>query len=227
MARRLTWACGLLLAALPCASAFGDTLAPVTRDQLCVTEGSLAQAPGGQLSVADPAMRAILPGSTGQAAEADFTYLGPTAVTSALGSGEVRQQFGLKLRAADPCNLVYAMWRFAPKAQVVVQVKTNPGQHASSVCHNQGYATVAPSQVWPVAQPAPGEQHRLAAAIVGSTLTVQVDGAPVWEGDLGPDALALNGPVGVRSDNASLTFALLAPTVDPAATGACQAEPED
>jgi hypothetical protein len=220
---RLAWSAAL--AALFSSSAFGDTLSPVTLDQLCVTEGHLT-ATGGQLSVTDASMRAIAAASSGQSAEVQFTYLGPTAVTAALGSGEVRQQFGLKLLAANPCNLVYAMWRFTPQPRVVVQVKSNPGESTSRACGNQGYRTIAPSQTAPVAAPALGAPHRLAATIAGSTLTVRADGVRVWEGELPPGALALDGPAGIRSDNASLTFSLLA-SLTGAAPAGCPTGSED
>jgi hypothetical protein len=219
---------GLPLAALiACGPASpASTLKPVTLDQLCVTEGQVTAAPGGLLAVDDPKMRAIVPASDGQSAQARFTYLGPTASTVALGSGASREQFGLKLRAADPCNLVYAMWRFAPTPGVVVQVKSNPGEHDSSACQNGGYTTISPSRAAPVAAPAPGAAHQLAAAITGQTLTVQVDGATVWEGDLGAAALADAGPVGIRSDNARLTLALLAAPAA-SANAPCKAGSED
>jgi hypothetical protein len=56
-------------------------------------------------------------------AEAHFTYLGSTGNEARLGSGELRRQFGLKLRAEDACNLVYAMWRIEPESKLVVSVK--------------------------------------------------------------------------------------------------------
>ena len=37
------------------------------------------------------------------------------------------------------------------------------------------------------------------------------DGDVVWEGDVGPQALAFDGPVGVRSDNVRVQFKLFAP----------------
>jgi hypothetical protein len=76
---------------------------------LCVTEGAIEQASGNRLSVNVPKMRAFATVATTQDVEARFTYLGKTAGEEPLGSGEMRRQFGLKLRAQDACNLVYAM----------------------------------------------------------------------------------------------------------------------
>jgi len=53
----------------------------------------------------------------------------PLPTQSALGSGAVRVQFGLKLHAADPCNLVYVMCVSSRNQKLVVSVKSNPAQH--------------------------------------------------------------------------------------------------
>jgi hypothetical protein len=39
---------------------------------------------------------------------------------------------------------------------------------------------------------------------------VFADNHEVWQGDVGPDAAKLDGPVGIRSDNARLEFDFLA-----------------
>jgi hypothetical protein len=56
----------------------------------------------------------------------------------------------------------------------------------------------------------PGDTHDFSAEIVGEELHVFVDNAEAWEGDLGPEAQGLKGPVGVRSDNARLALDLKA-----------------
>lgn len=176
----------------------------VERGMLCVTEGELGDAPGHRFSVDAPKMRAYVNRPTTQTIEAQFTYLGPTAKVSPLGSGEVREQFGLKLRAQDPCNLVYAMWRIQPESKLVVSVKTNPGQNTSAECGNRGYQNIKPARSRPVPTIRPGSKHSLRAEMDGENLRVFVDGNLVWQGAAGADALALNGPVGIRSDNARL-----------------------
>jgi hypothetical protein len=192
------------------ADAAGDPLVKVGADQLCVTDGEVSAGPGDLLSVATPAMRAVVPASSRQDVEARFAFLGPTDKTATLGSGAIREQFGLKLRAADPCNLVYAMWRFAPTPGVVVQLKSNPGQHTSAACHNNGYREIKPSSAQPVGAPTAGRTYRLRAEMEASTLKVTVDGGVVWQGDLGSDAPGA-GSVGIRSDNAKLSLTLFAP----------------
>jgi hypothetical protein len=127
-----------------------------------------------------------------------------------LGSGRVRTQIGLKLRSQDPCNLVYAMWRIDPGPAIVVQVKRNPSQRTSAECANHGYRTVQPVHSTPTGPVTPGSTHALRAALRGSDLDVWADGVLAWQGSLGDDALDLDGPVGLRSDNARFAFALTA-----------------
>jgi hypothetical protein len=223
-------AVSLAAAAVPAAvpatvASRSDAWRPIGLSELCVSEGHVTPSAADMLSVDDTKMRAIIPASA-SAIEARFRYLGPTAQTSPLGSGEVRRQFGLKLRAQDPCNLVYAMWRFEPKPEIVVQVKSNPGEHESSACGNNGYITVRPDQVSPVAAPAVGAPHRLAASVRGASLQVQVDGATAWQGDLGGEPVAATGEVGIRSDNVRLALSLSAPLPD-VGVGACPTGPQD
>ncbi len=204
---------GLALSAA--SAAFGPKLALVSRADLCVTEGTIEELPGQQLSVTVPKMRAYLnvspPQSVPQVVEARFTYLGSTGNEARLGSGELRRQFGLKMRAHDACNLVYAMWRIEPESKLVVSVKSNPGQHTSAQCGNRGYRNVKPRRSVPIPTLRSGDTHVLRAEVSGAEMNVFIDNSLVWEGSVGPDALAFDGPVGIRSDNAHLRIELRAP----------------
>jgi hypothetical protein len=155
-------------------------------------------------------MRAYLDHSTPPSVEAHFTYLGPTGNEARLGSGELRRQFGLKLRVQDACNLVYAMWRIEPESKLVVSVKSNPGQHSSAQCGNRGYRNIKPHQSGPVPALRSGDLHTLRAEMNGAEMRVFADTSLVWEGSVGPDALDFDGPVGIRSDNARLQIELWA-----------------
>ncbi len=160
-------------------------------------------------------------------AEIDFRYLGPSADEKALSSGEMRRQIGLKLRAADTCNLVYVMWHIAPDARIAVSIKRNPGRHSHAECDAHGYVDVASVDGGAVAKIAAGEEHRLRAALDGSRLTVTADGKVAWAGNLGRGVQDLDGPVGMRSDNARFDFVFLAAEPDGrAATGHCARMPE-
>jgi hypothetical protein len=180
----------------------------VAHPSLCVTEGAVEDSGALRMSVNVPKMRAYMNRPSTDAAELRFSYLGPTTQQIALASGASRQQLGLKLRAADPCNLVYVMWRLEPKAQLVVSVKTNSDQHSSSQCGNRGYRNIKPQFHGPLPTITPGVAHRLAAQIRADQVWVYADGSLVWQGPLGSDAATLRGPVGLRTDNVRLDFQL-------------------
>jgi hypothetical protein len=190
---------------------FREDLRPVSRDQLCVTEGALADLPGQRLAVEVPKMRAYLLERTSQVIEAHIRYLGGTSKESPLGSGEMRRQFGFKLRAQDPCNLVYVMWRIEPESKVVVSVKRNPSQHTSAECGNAGYTNIRPQSSHPILVLREGAEHILRAELTGPEMRVFIDNKVIWEGTLPSEILELNGPVGIRSDNAHVEMKLLVP----------------
>jgi hypothetical protein len=192
-------------AALRQTPATGAVLPPA---DLCVTEGRVVAAAHGKLAVDVPKMRAYTKRLAADAAELRFTYLGPTETQQALGSGRTREQLGLKLHAADPCNLIYVMWRLQPRAELVVSVKSNPGLHSSSECTNHGYQTIDPRMRGALPRLTPGGAHRLSAEVRGRQLTVRVDGVQAWQGALGDGAAQLQGPAGVRSDNVRFEFEL-------------------
>jgi len=180
---------------------------------ICVTSGGVARAARGRMRVDGPKMRGVAQGSSGDVGELRFLYRGATEQVAPLASGQIRRQVGLKLRAQDGCNLVYVMWRIDPKPGIEVQIKSNPGMRVNSECGNRGYKKMSPRRRAPVPTLAPGSEHSLHAELTGQDLHVWVDGAVVWEGDLGPEARMLSGPVGMRSDNVALELELLA---DPA-----------
>jgi hypothetical protein len=93
----------------------------------------------------------------------------------------------------------------------VVSVKSNPGQHTSAQCGNRGYRNVKPRRSIPIPALRSGDTHVLRAEMSGAEMKVFVDNSLVWEGSVGPDALAFDGPVGIRSDNAHLRIELRAP----------------
>jgi len=181
----------------------------VSSSNLCVTEGAIEKTSANRLSVDVPKMRAYVNAWTAQSAELRFTYMGGTKQQSALASGQMRRQFGLKLHAQDACNLVYAIWRIQPESKLVVSVKSNPDAH-SSECGNRGYVTIKPRKASAVPSLQPGQSHALRAEMKNSELRIYVDDREVWQGDVGSHAAQLVGPVGIRSDNAQLEFDLMA-----------------
>src|ERR1700731_1340239 len=121
----------------------GAALQGIDRNDLCVTNGNVSVLSGGWLAIDTPSSRAVVRAdardTADQVAEIHFRYLGPTQTSKPLASGELRRQIGLKLRAEDTCNLIYAMWDIEPDAAVAVSIKQNPGQHAHQQCGARGY----------------------------------------------------------------------------------------
>ena len=169
---------------------------------LCVTKGVLAT------TVSAPTLRAVKPGTSGESAALTFVYRGDTETTRALASGKERRQLGLKLRAANGCNLVYVMWRLDPKPMLDVSVKSNPGMRTHEDCGAGGYVKVKAAETSPVPALVVGEKHVLRAVIEGDELRAYIDDALAWRGTLPGAARALAGPSGLRSDN--LAFELVA-----------------
>ena len=199
-----------LLALTQLSHSAATKLTIVPRTNLCVTAGTIEEFPNHGLLVAVPKMRAYVNAFTSQLVEAHFTFLGSTGNEARLGSGELRRQFGLKLRAQDTCNLVYAMWRIEPESKLVVSVKSNPGQRTSAECANRGYRNIKPRRSTPVPVLRSGDTHDLRAEINADEMKVFADNRLVWEGSLGAEAESFDGPVGIRSDNARLQILLRA-----------------
>lgn len=118
-----------------------------------VTDGKIERAPGKRLKVSTKEMRATLKFTTEQSATVKFTYLGPTKEVAHLGSGEVRSQFGIRLRAHDDCNAVYVIWHFAPDQRIAVSVKRNPGKRTHADCLDHGYINNIKPRILDLPQP--------------------------------------------------------------------------
>jgi hypothetical protein len=183
-----------------------SALQPIARVDLNVTEGSIETSKG-RLLVDVPEMRAVLLRMpTTQSIEVHFTYLGPVENPGKLASGEVRRQFGVKLKAQDACNLVYVMWRDTPQPTLAVSMKYNPGMRSSSQCRDGGYRNLTPMKSGRLPALQPGSSFILRADINEQDLRASVDGESMWEGRVPPEALTFEGPVGLRSDNVRVAF---------------------
>lgn len=165
--------------------------------ELCVSRGKAAIG----AAVEDPTTRAIARGSLGDAAALEFVHRGDTGAVRELASGQARRQLGLKLRAANGCNLIYVMWRLDPTPKIDVSVKLNPGGRDHDDCGADGYTKVKPTRSWRVPVLASGDKHTLRAEISGDDLTAWIDDRVVWRGELPASARTLAGPAGFRSDN--------------------------
>ena len=174
----------------------------IDADSLCVTNGAIRPLPDGRLSIDSASSRAVVREATPQTAEIRFRYLGPSAASKPLASGELRRQIGIKLRAEDSCNLLYAMWHIEPDSRIAVSIKRNPGQRTHAECGAHGYRNIKPHLSRSLPPISPGEVHQFRAALRGARLTLTADGRVVWEGDVSAQALPFDGPVGLRTDNA-------------------------
>jgi hypothetical protein len=188
----------------------GAALERIDRDDLCVTNGAVLKLPGGRLAVEAESSRAVLRASLGQTpnqvAEIRFRYLGSSQTMKPLASGELRRQIGLKLRAEDTCNLIYAMWHIEPDSRIAVSIKHNAGMHTHEQCRAGGYRNIKAPRQLDLSAIRPGEAHTLRAELRGDDLTVTADGKVAWQGTLGNDAPSLVGPTGFRTDNARFEF---------------------
>ena len=227
-----------LAAAGACSAAIGQAASAPPRIEpkaLCVTNGTILERPDGRLTIESASSRAVVRAATAQAVRIRFRYLGPTLESKPLASGEMRRQIGIKLRAQDTCNLVYAMWHIEPDARIAVAVKRNDGLHTHAECDARGYTNVKPTRGRHPPAVAPGELHELRAALREGALTVWADGQVAWEGALGERPGPIDGPVGLRTDNGRFELEFLAdppvagqpPSPDPLRYYRCEAGPAD
>jgi hypothetical protein len=175
---------------------------------MCLTRGE-RRFDASRLQIDEPTVRLVAPATYGDAVALRFTFHGDSEAKAALASGPVRRQLGVKLRAGDGCNLVYVMWRLDPTPFVEVSTKINPGGRDHDDCGARGY-----TKLKAVRSEAPpplriGASHTLAAEIIGDELTARIDDKVVWRGRLADDVRAIDGPVGLRTDNVALDAELL------------------
>jgi hypothetical protein len=193
------------------------SLEAVSATDVCVTLGQFRAPapPSTPLGVDAAQFRAWLAGSGGQSVALGFRFLGPSTELVALASGERRAQLGLKLLAQDTCNLLYVMWRSTPRSELVVSLKSNPGQTRHVECGGRGYTRLRSERALPVPPLLPNSVHRLEASVFQGALQVRVDAALVWQGRLSGAALQLRGASGLRSDNVRFDVLELSADLDP------------
>jgi hypothetical protein len=186
----------------------------IDRDRLCVTNGAISGLTGGRLAIETPSSRAVVQAGTknaaDQIAEIHFQYLGPSQGSRPLASGELRRQIGVKLRAEDSCNLIYAMWHIEPDARIAVSIKRNAGLHTHEQCGAHGYVNFKSQDRSGPPPIRPGEAHTLRAELRGKDLTVTADDKVAWQGSLGSEMVLPIGPPGLRTDNARFALEFFA-----------------
>jgi hypothetical protein len=165
-----TLACSALIFFIQCAFGqdTGSALLRVSRNDLCVTNGAVSTLPNGLLGIDTPSSRAVMDArmlkTAEQVAEIRFRYMGATPTSKPLASGELRRQIGLKLRAQDTCNLIYAMWHIEPDAAIAVSIKRNPSRHTHEQCGAGGYSNIKPQRRINPPPIRPGETHTAGGA---------------------------------------------------------------
>ena len=95
------------------------------------------QLASGLIEVTGARFRATERGYTAVAAQLAFGYRGEAENGEPLEGGEFRIQIGQKLLSADPCNLVYVIWRLYPTESIVVSLlsairKNTPPRNAGT-----------------------------------------------------------------------------------------------
>jgi len=98
------------------------------------------------------------------------------------------------------------MWRIEPESKLAVSVKRNPGMQTHEQCRNHGYTTVAGRQIGTPSKLRSGDLHTFRAELDAGKLTLIADGQLAWEGSVGVAATELEGPSGLRTDNAHVEF---------------------
>jgi len=203
-------------------------LVPIARRDLCVTNGVITETLNGRMLVESASSRAIAPNTDGRSVALRFRYLGPSANAKPLASGELRRQIGLKLRSLNQCNLLYVMWHIEPDSKVAVSIKLNPGQSTHEACDAHGYVTIRPSiAATQPPKPAVGEWHELQANLRESELTLTTDGVIAWRGTLPRTLDAIDGPSGLRTDNARFELTMSATPGSTRPATYCRAEQGD
>ena len=140
----------------------------------------------------------------------------------------MRRQIGIKLRAENTCNLVYATWHIEPDSRIAVSIKRNPGMSEHAQCHAGGYINMKQSGAAAPPKIIAGQKHVLRAELRGASLVVSADGVEAWRGDLGAAIADIDGPVGMRTDNARFTFDFLAgPAKSGVVAAHCEPTPGD
>lgn len=187
----------------------------VPHGRLKVTSGKITISDSGRyLQTGSAGMRAVDTSSDGNIGLLQIIYHGLSSVVKPQANGDVRSQVGLKLRSANPCNLLYVMWRIYPEEVISISRKANPNLETSLECGAGGYTRVVP--LFPVPGHATlrnGERRYFGAEIVeDSVLNVYIDNELTRSIDLNADIETqrfltnTQGVSGIRSDNVDLTF---------------------
>jgi hypothetical protein len=114
-----------------------------------------------------------------------------------------------------------------PDTKIAVSIKRNPGQSTHEQCDAHGYVTLRPRAIAPAPRALPGQSHTLRADLAGEDLTITADAKVVWEGSVGDGLAGVDGPVGLRTDNARFEFDYYAMPSPNGPTNRCDSSGQD
>lgn len=150
-----------------------------------------------------PTSRIEFPESNGERLKVVATYSGPSTIKVPFASGAIVEQFGIKLRSVNTCNLVYIMRILSPNPMLSISYKQNIGMSTHAQCGDKGYV-VAKNVVMPVR--ALDSKITLEAYFeANNVLVVKENDILVWKG---PVAFNQTGLSGFRSDNVKVMFSI-------------------
>ncbi|MEZ0391398.1 MAG: Ig domain-containing protein [Pseudobdellovibrionaceae bacterium] len=177
--------------------------ARIPRNLICATNGQVQTNSAESIEVTTATSRSVVTTPTEQKIRIDFTYLAPINDPAANPNGH--RQIGLKLRAANSCNVLYVMWPVAG-GPLKVTLKRNDGMKNHSECGPEGYTNLTPSLSKTVSALQIGRKYRLQAEYENETLNVYASGVKAWSGMIENQDIPFQGPVGVRTDGGKFTF---------------------
>lgn len=183
-------------------AARGRAIDPGMTSKMDVTSGGPL---GSFFHTTAPTMRCELIGvSTPGVVTLDWAYFGPSTEPGTLDSGILRRQIGLKLRSADPCNLLYVMREVDPEHRIFVQAKMNPGMKTSDECGSNGYINLGDTPVDPAVL---GKLSATFRTVIGvEQLEVRENGKLMLSIAIDGPLSKLKGHYGVRSDSGRFVF---------------------
>lgn len=169
---------------------------------MVVTNGIISKNSVNSVNIASPTSRIDFPSSDGESIDITTVYWGSTEETSALASGIVVHQYGVKLRSANTCNVVYIMHNFSNAPTVSISVKQNDGMSTHKECGAGGYKQIATISV---PKTIVGQQIRMKAYFLEDTLHYMENNTLLWSGKVSFNKKCISG---FRSDNVKVNLIL-------------------
>lgn len=154
-------------------------------------------------NVESPTSRVEFLDTDGESLKLTVMYDGKSDSVVALANGQVVEQFGIKLRSVDTCNLVYVMRVVNGIPRIAISYKQNEGMTTHAQCGDKGYVVI---KNIPLPEIKPGTRIILEAYFrANNILTVKENDKVIWSGEVGFNKQGLSG---FRSDNVKINFSI-------------------